>query len=280
MRKNERAKIRIQKKHAFGRIGEVDKLTFPRGYSESEADSERRAKLLSKAVIYEVTMIDWIERMDMEANGLMYKQVITKAPKKEFELPNEEYDEVTYNMHLWQSPTLSLFNAPIDGAEESKKEEDGSEESKVAVVDDRVTLMNKQGALISIDQIKCQAFKKALQSMKRGEKSRFTISEQFLEENEDEGMEEFFAEVPAWDKAKTFVIDLELTKLIKVEDWYKDKTTIMRTLRKGKGRSPYTDSLIYFRIKIEVNDNQIFSNYPESDKVIEEQEDYKEMTLE
>ena len=116
--------------------------------------------------------------------------------------------------------------------------------------------------------------------MKRGEKSRFTISEQFLEENEDEGMEEFFAEVPAWDKAKTFVIDLELTKLIEVEDWYKDKTTIMRTLRKGKGRSPYTDSLIYFRIKIEVNDNQIFSNYPESDKVIEEQEDYKEMTLE
>ena len=113
--------------------------------------------------------------------------------------------------------------------------------------------MNKQGALISIDQIKCQAFKKALQSMKRGEKSRFTISEQFLEENEDEGMEEFFAEVPAWDKTKTFVIDLELTKLIKVEDWYKDKTTVMRTLRKGKGRNPYTDSLISFRIKIEVN---------------------------
>lgn len=82
MRKNERAKIRIQKKHAFGRIGEVDKLKFPRGYSESEQDAERRAKMLSKAVIYEVTMVDWIERMDMEANGLMYKQIITKPSKK------------------------------------------------------------------------------------------------------------------------------------------------------------------------------------------------------
>jgi len=53
----------------------------------------------------------------------------------------------------------------------------------------------------------------------------------------------------------------------------------MRTLRRGKGRNSYTDSLIYFRIKIEVNGNQIFSNYPESDKAIEEQEDFKEMTL-
>ena len=34
-------------------------------------------------------MIDWIERMDMEANGLMYKQVINKPSKKEYELPNE-----------------------------------------------------------------------------------------------------------------------------------------------------------------------------------------------
>ena len=115
MRKNERAKIRIKKKHAFGRIGEVDKLRFPRGYSaNSEQDAERRAKLVSKSVIYEVTMVDWIERMDMEANGLMYKQVIKKPSKKEYELPNEQYDEVTYNMRLWQSPSLSLFDAPVE----------------------------------------------------------------------------------------------------------------------------------------------------------------------
>ena len=118
--------------------------------------------------------------------------------------------------------------------------------------------------------------------MKRGEKSRFTVSEQFLEENEDEGMEEFFAETPAWDKSKTFVMDLELVKLIKVEDWFNDKTAVMRTLRKGKGRNPYSDSVIYFRLKIEVNGSEIYSNYPaqNADKPIEEQEDYKEMTLE
>ena len=76
MRKNERAKIRIKKTHAFGRSGEVDKLRFPAGYSTAEADSERRAKLLSKAVIYEVTLLDWVERFDTEANGLMLKQIV------------------------------------------------------------------------------------------------------------------------------------------------------------------------------------------------------------
>ena len=46
-------------------------------------------------------MIDWIERMDMEANGLMYKQVFHKASKKEYELPNEEFDELSVNMKIW-----------------------------------------------------------------------------------------------------------------------------------------------------------------------------------
>ena len=70
-----------------------------------------------------MTMIDWIERMDMEANGLMYKQVITKPSKKEYEMPNEEFDEVNYNMHLWQSPSLLLFDAPIDQNGEEVKNE-------------------------------------------------------------------------------------------------------------------------------------------------------------
>ena len=118
MRKGERAKIRIQKKHGFGRIGEVDKLRFPRGFSESEEDAERRAKLTSKAVIYEVTLVDWVQRMDMEANGLMWKQTSVKPGKREYELPNEDFDEVVYNMRLWQSPSEKLCNAPMSVEEE------------------------------------------------------------------------------------------------------------------------------------------------------------------
>jgi len=70
-----------------------------------------------------------------------------------------------------------------------------------------------------MDKNKCMVFKKAIQSMKRGERSRFTVSPDFLPENEDEGMLEFF-EGTSWDKTKTFVIDMELLSLVKVEDWY------------------------------------------------------------
>lgn len=115
--------------------------------------------------------------------------------------------------------------------------------------------------------------------MKRGESSRFTVMPDFLTENEDAGMEEFF-EGTSWDKTRPFVIDLKLVNLTKVEDWYNDRSTVMRTLRKGKGRNAYTDSVIYFRIKIEVNDSEVYSNYPESDLPPAQQEDYKQLTLE
>lgn len=87
------------------------------------------------------------------------------------------------------------------------------------VADDRVVLINQQNKFIAMDQVKCLAFKKAIQSMKRGEISRFTVSQDFLNENEDAGMEQFFESTP-WDKTKTFVIDLALISLVKVEDWY------------------------------------------------------------
>ena len=68
----------------------------------------------------------------------------------------------------------------------------------------------------------------------------------------------------------------------------------MKTLRKGKGRNPYTDSdikckfafklfltLFLVRLKIEVNGEQIFSNYLKDNMLpIEEQEDYKTLTVE
>jgi FKBP-type peptidyl-prolyl cis-trans isomerase 2 len=69
MRKGEHSKIRMKKKFAFGRPGAVDKLRFPKGFSEEPEDAERRTKLTTKSVIYEVTLIDWVERIDVDAQG-------------------------------------------------------------------------------------------------------------------------------------------------------------------------------------------------------------------
>ena len=58
-------------------------------------------------------------------------------------------------------------------------------------------------------------------------------------------------------------IEIHLHRLIKTEDWFKDGTTLVRSLRKGRGRNPYIDSTVKLRLKILVNDKLIVSNYPE-----------------
>ena len=78
-------------------------MRFPPGFSLEEQDAECRAKITSKAVIYEVTLLDYTERMDMEANTMFYKQSLNKAKKSEFEMPNGELDEITVNMKIWQN---------------------------------------------------------------------------------------------------------------------------------------------------------------------------------
>lgn len=56
MRLNEKAKIKIKKKFAFGRPGEVEKLDFPAEFKAGE----RREKLVTKNVIYEVELLQFV----------------------------------------------------------------------------------------------------------------------------------------------------------------------------------------------------------------------------
>ena len=56
-----------------------------------------------------------------------------------------------------------------------------------------------------------------------------------------------------------------LHQLVKIEDWFKDQSTIVRTVRKGKGRNPFTDSEVKMRLEIKVNDEVILSNFPKID---------------
>ena len=87
MRKNEKAKIKIKKKYGFGRVQNMDKLRFPPGYEEE--GSEKRQRLISKGVIYEVKLLDWIERVDIEADGNFLKTFSEKPKKGEWETPSE-----------------------------------------------------------------------------------------------------------------------------------------------------------------------------------------------
>ena len=80
MRKGERAKIRIKRKHGFGRANLVEQLRFPKDYAEGD----NRDRLMKEQIIYEVTVVDFVERYDMEANGIFLKVPIKKAAEHEF----------------------------------------------------------------------------------------------------------------------------------------------------------------------------------------------------
>jgi hypothetical protein len=79
MRLDEKAKIKIKKKFAFGRPGEVEKLDFPPEFKSGE----RREKLVSKNVIYEVELLQFVQRVDIEGFGKVFKQVEIKPDRYE-----------------------------------------------------------------------------------------------------------------------------------------------------------------------------------------------------
>jgi len=85
------------------------------------------------------------------------------------------------------------------------------------------------------------------------------------QEDEDSFTDEYFPTlVKDYDPKQDLVLTIKLIRLTKVEDWYKDGTTMVKTIRAGgKGRSPYADSTVKLRLKVEVNDKTIYSNYPQ-----------------
>lgn len=89
--------------------------------------------------------------------------------------------------------------------------------------------------------------KKILESMKRLEHTQTLVKASYVQQN-DEGLwkylnETFPDQASSFEKG-VFLVDAELHKLVKVEDWFKDGSTMKRTVKKGKGSQPNTDSVV------------------------------------
>ena len=95
MRIGEVAKIRIKKKHGFGRPLRVDELRFPKGYDEGE----NRGRLTGETIIYEVELIKAIERKDVEGDRNLFKYYERRPEKSEWETPTDR-DEIIVNLKI------------------------------------------------------------------------------------------------------------------------------------------------------------------------------------
>lgn len=103
MRKNEIAKVKIQKKYSFGRKELREKLVFPEGFGQD--NPENHEKITTKGVIYEVELLDWTERIDVNGDSVFIKQIISKCEKKTFLKP-KDIDEVTIDVTVKQNDKL------------------------------------------------------------------------------------------------------------------------------------------------------------------------------
>jgi hypothetical protein len=97
--------------------------------------------------------------------------------------------------------------------------------------------------------------------MKRGEQSRVEIEKTFIA-REDEKLYQMLIATGNYNENQAVMAHITLHRLTKVEDWFKDETTIVKTIRSGKGRTPFVDSLIKLRLQVLVNGEEILSNYP------------------
>jgi hypothetical protein len=203
MRLNESAKIRIKKKkYGFGRKQQVDKLRFPPGF---EQEGEGRTRLLTKGVIYEVKLLGWTERTDLEANGNFLKAILTPAVKKEWEKPTDR-DEIVLDIavSLVTQDTLLL----------SDEEETKIEKKEIFKKEAWSTNMHDEEITISLGKI--------LETMKRGEKAQTLVKLSFIEDN-DPGVWSFIQEKTGSSEPQGYLlVETELIQLTKVEDWFKD----------------------------------------------------------
>ncbi len=180
---------------------------------------------MTKGIIYEVTLHDWVERTDIEANGDFIKTTLVAAPKKEWEKP-DGCDEIEVSLkfyHFNEDPSYDLENA--------LKDKQPLEER-----------LNWKHSMIGHEMP--FTLKKILETMKRGEHTQTLVKVSFVSEY-DQGLWKFVTdktgELP---QSSFFFVDVILHSLIKQEDWFKDGTSFLRTFKKTKGAQPNSDSIV------------------------------------
>jgi len=239
MRRGERAKIRIKKKHGFGRPLRQEVLKFPAGYEED--GSENKNRLLNEQIIYEVQLEDYVERFDVEGDGNFLKYYDVRPDKNEWETP-ADMDELRLDMAIKQK---------LEGDRTKFVDLITEKNWDTTMEDNRLTL----------------TMRKALQSFKRMETSMVEVKSAFAptEDKELVALLEKSTAEQKYNPEQPLFIEFTLRRLVKTEDWFKDGSAMVRTIRKGSGRNPYIDSTVKLRLKVVVNDEVIASNYPEVD---------------
>lgn len=158
---------------------------------------------------------DWSIRHDLDGDGLIIKSIHTKGVG--YDRPFD-VDEVTLDLKVYQ----------IDDSKTERIYQD------LRSVD---TFMNERVVV-------GETTKKILQSMKPQERVSAQVRPEFFAERDAA-----YVERHAVMTDRPLLFEIEMKRLVRVEDVYKDGTTFHKTLTKGEGSaSPYADFYVLCKI--------------------------------
>ena len=100
MRKGEKAKIRIKKDYGYGAAYEVEKLRFPKDYAEE--GSENRKRLETEQIIFEVELLEVVERIETSFDSGIYKYPIVKPSGSQFKFAPKNLDLIKIKYKIKQ----------------------------------------------------------------------------------------------------------------------------------------------------------------------------------
>ena len=97
MRRGEKALISIKPANGFGRAESIEsgKLQYPKGWDTPEG----RATLAKRRLYYEVKLLDWSVRHDLDGDGLLIKNILNRG--EGYDRPFD-FDEICIDLKVYQ----------------------------------------------------------------------------------------------------------------------------------------------------------------------------------
>ena len=209
MRRGEKSLIMVKPKWGYGKPEVQGLLTYPQGWDTPE----KRETLAKRRTFFEVTLLDWSVKHDLDGDRMIIKTIFDKGVG--YDRPFD-FDEFTIDLKIYQK---LADDAP-----------------------DTVLLHNPDLTSDMTDTTNITPLiKKILQTMKTEERVSCKVSPAYYCATEKSGLVERYKD--SLDLSKDLYVDIHMKQLTKVEDIYKDGgSTLHKTLKKGHGTaSPYSD---------------------------------------
>ena len=224
------------------RKGEISKIKMRKSYGfgstldpeklripETCTEGEMLERLQKKGIIYEIELVDWRIRDDISNDDQLVK-FVEKRSKEPMDKPNG-IDEVLIDIKVYQKNPPTTYFEKTDWRK-----------------------------FMDFPDI-TECGRKVIETMRVGEIAEGVAKPSYFLEHDKEIVEKW-----GINQSENLYIKIELKDFVTIIDWYNDKKTLRRWLKRGYKRVPFYESTVSLRMKMDVNGETKFDNLLDVDE--------------